>query len=109
MPKKKLAKRPARSRFKENAKVRPVKIVAPTRFPRGTLVDEEVLLEQLTLDASVQNLKLMRMAAPAAILSAYDRGVKREFMVEVINNAIAFNEQARALSFMDNILGFSKS
>jgi hypothetical protein len=67
---------------------------------KPAILNESVILQQLRLPLMQGNLKLLRHAAPCAILDAFDRGAKREFVIELINAAIAVNEQCSRIQLL---------
>lgn len=75
------------------------KIPAPPPV-KPAILNESVILQQLRLPLMQGNLKLLRHAAPCAILDAFDRGAKRDFMIELINSAIAVNEQCSRIQLL---------
>lgn len=71
---------------------------------KPALLDESYLVKQLELPILVQNLQLIRHAAPNALLDAYDRGATREFLIDMIRESVALNELLSRLQLLD-ILG----
>lgn len=64
------------------------------------LLDEAALVSTLNVPVAVQTAEFTRTAASLCILDALDRRLQRNYVGNIINNAIQLNERIRELEIL---------